>query len=104
MYTIALYTIILHILHSLYEFARFIHNIYTYVVNFLTFDNGDDNVERVTVEIRGLKKKPHHLVFMLGNEEPSLKDLANIVLWSTAAGIPIISFYDHIGEDFIIFL
>ncbi|GJQ74822.1 hypothetical protein Trydic_g21659 [Trypoxylus dichotomus] len=38
-----------------------------------------------------------HITILLGTEEPSYKDLTNIVLWSIAAGIPFISFYDYKG-------
>lgn len=38
-----------------------------------------------------------HLTVLLGTEQPSFKDLANLVIWSLATGISFISFYDHQG-------
>ncbi|KAI4457710.1 hypothetical protein MML48_7g00011720 [Holotrichia oblita] len=51
----------------------------------------------IVKQTQALPKLPKHITILLGNEEPSYRDLTNIVLWSIAAGIPFISFYDHKG-------
>ncbi|RZB39215.1 nogo-B receptor [Asbolus verrucosus] len=45
-----------------------------------------------------LGKTPTHLTVLLGGEEPSPKDLANLILWCMAAHITFISFYDYKGS------
>lgn len=53
--------------------------------------------DQVNVAIKKLDKIPRHMVVVLGTETPSYRDLANIVVWCVAAGIPHISFYEHSG-------
>lgn len=49
-------------------------------------------------DLKKLGKMPVHLTILLGkDEEPSLKDLSNMVLWSLFTGITFISFYDSNG-------
>lgn len=43
-----------------------------------------------------LKKKPNHISFII-DEEPSFKDLANLVSWCLLARISFVSFYDYRG-------
>lgn len=45
-----------------------------------------------------LSKKPKHLTVLLGAEEVSLKDLANVIIWSLTTQISFISFYDYKGK------
>ncbi|XP_044261987.1 dehydrodolichyl diphosphate synthase complex subunit Nus1 isoform X2 [Tribolium madens] len=45
-----------------------------------------------------ITKIPTHLTVLLGNEEPAVKDLANLILWCLAARITFISFYDYKGS------
>lgn len=97
MLTVTIYSLILYILHGIYEMVRVIHTFYVRLSNYWI----RDDLAKLSKDIKKLSKRPHHLVFMLGNEEPSFKDLANIVLWSISAGIPIISFYDHNGKSLL---
>lgn len=100
MLTVTIYSVILYILHGIYDLMYIIHKFYVRLSNYWL----RDDLEKLSKDFKKLSKRPHHLVFMLGNEEPSFKDLANIVLWSVSAGIPIISFYDHNGKNCIIFI
>ena len=45
-----------------------------------------------------LKKMPAHVGFLLVEDEFSMKDLANMIVWSVALGISYISVYDINGE------
>ncbi|EEZ97509.1 dehydrodolichyl diphosphate synthase complex subunit Nus1 [Tribolium castaneum] len=45
-----------------------------------------------------ITKVPTHLTVLLGNEEPAVKDLANLILWCLSARITFISFYDYKGS------
>ncbi|KAJ3621647.1 hypothetical protein MTP99_003761 [Tenebrio molitor] len=51
-----------------------------------------------TEKLVKIEKIPRHLTVLLGTEEPSPKDLANLILWCLAARITFVSFYDHKGE------
>lgn len=44
-----------------------------------------------------ITKIPTHLTVLLGNEEPAIKDLANLIFWCLAARITFVSFYDYKG-------
>ncbi|ERL85251.1 dehydrodolichyl diphosphate synthase complex subunit nus1 [Dendroctonus ponderosae] len=59
-----------------------------------------DDVEAIRClekEIAVQNKIPKHLTVLLGQEEPSYPDLANIVLWSISHRIRFLSFYDYQG-------
>lgn len=43
-------------------------------------------------------KSLSHLAVILGNESISIKDIVRITLWSQAADITYVSFYDHKGK------
>ncbi|RUS75691.1 hypothetical protein EGW08_016557 [Elysia chlorotica] len=45
-----------------------------------------------------LKKVPSHVGILVAEDEFSLKDLANVIVWSVALGISYISVYDINGE------
>lgn len=49
-------------------------------------------------QLQKLEKLPVHLTVLLGTEEPSLKDLANLIVWSLTTRISFISFYDSKGD------
>ncbi|GLV31445.1 Transport and Golgi organization 14 [Carabus blaptoides fortunei] len=66
----------------------------SHVINFY---RETTDIDQINVAIKKLDKIPHHIVVVLGTETPSYRDLANIVVWCVAAGIPYISFYDHSG-------
>lgn len=48
--------------------------------------------------VRSVKNIPSHLAFILVDEQiVSVHDLANVVIWSFAAGISFLTFYDQDG-------
>ncbi|XP_045467681.1 dehydrodolichyl diphosphate synthase complex subunit Nus1 [Harmonia axyridis] len=59
----------------------------------------NENITSKYIEENGfeyLKKKPNHITFII-DEEPSFKDLANLVSWCLIARISFVSFYDYRG-------
>ncbi|XP_066138748.1 dehydrodolichyl diphosphate synthase complex subunit Nus1-like [Euwallacea fornicatus] len=44
-----------------------------------------------------ISKIPKHITILLGNEQPSFKDMANIISWCMGNQILFLSFYDHKG-------
>ncbi|KFB42549.1 AGAP000402-PA-like protein [Anopheles sinensis] len=48
-------------------------------------------------QLQHVEKVPKHLVVVLGPEEPNYTVLSNYILWSYAANIEYVSFYDHNG-------
>lgn len=47
--------------------------------------------------VTNLEKCPSHLAVIVGTEGINVQDFSNVVIWCIAAGISIISFYDHTG-------
>ncbi|CAH0553721.1 unnamed protein product [Brassicogethes aeneus] len=58
---------------------------------------GKHNNDVLLQKLKCLGKPPTHLTVLLGHEEPSYKDLANIVFYCISTGIPYLSFYDYKG-------
>lgn len=56
------------------------------------------------MQVRKFDKVPVHLTILLGDEEPSVKDLSNIILWSLLSGISFISFFDNQGSSLVNYL
>lgn len=104
--SIKVYEILLIFIHSLYTFIEIFHNILIYVRTKIInccHEVFGRNIKCVDSKFRSLNKIPQHVAVILGPEEPSFKDLVNIVIWCTASGIPFISFYDHNGKYKILF-
>ncbi|CAB3359281.1 Hypothetical predicted protein [Cloeon dipterum] len=58
-----------------------------------------EQITQVASCVKQLKNVPSHLAFLLVEENVvSVHDLANVVIWSFAAGISFITFYDHDGK------
>lgn len=99
------------IIHALYTYFEFLYSVWVYLFKrvlliYRTVRSLDD-WEYVREQANRLEKIPTHITILLGNEEPSYQDLANLVMWSVASGTTFVSLYDHKGKSirsFIIFL
>ncbi|XP_044757717.1 dehydrodolichyl diphosphate synthase complex subunit NUS1 [Coccinella septempunctata] len=88
------YEIIYSIVYSLFIFYETVNDFWN---NLKKQSNNSITLEYF--EEKGfecLKKKPNHITFII-DEEPSFKDLANLVLWCLIARISFVSFYDYRG-------
>jgi hypothetical protein len=57
-----------------------------------------EDFSRISDIVRTVKNIPSHLAFILVDEQiVSVHDLANVVIWSFAAGISFLTFYDQDG-------
>lgn len=94
-----IYIILLFILYRIADFLEFLHDVWVFIkLKILPPSNGKiSDFSEIVKQTHSLPKLPKHITILLGNEEPSYRDLTNIILWSIAAGIPFISFYDHKG-------
>ncbi|XP_034949147.1 dehydrodolichyl diphosphate synthase complex subunit Nus1 [Chelonus insularis] len=93
---------ILALIHFLYSAYIFINTQWTYLqrelANFIhprTLNCLENILDEC--DINKIKKLPRHLVIVVGIEDVSFSDLARIIVWSIALGIPCISFYDKNG-------
>ncbi|KAF7268225.1 hypothetical protein GWI33_018683 [Rhynchophorus ferrugineus] len=57
-----------------------------------------DKINSLEKDVHRRKKLPNHLTVLLGQENPSYNDLANIVVWCMLNHIKFLSFYDHKGQ------
>lgn len=101
--TLFTYKVIYIIVHYLYSFFEYIYDAWFKVKRtVISYCHGTpcsaDNLTYVYSEARKLGKIPNHLTILLGHESHSVQDLSNIILWSLAAGVPFISFYDSNGK------
>ncbi|KAF4522148.1 hypothetical protein B566_EDAN012610 [Ephemera danica] len=98
-----LYRVLLNLIHVLYSCLETFMVLWCCVrkkyENFWCKSELKDDFYYVTNFVRNVKNIPSHLAFILINEDEIVcfEDLANIVLWSLAAGVSFVSFYDHNG-------
>lgn len=92
--------IIVHYLYSIFEYVydtwcnvkQTVSSLYHRTVY------SENNLAYIYSEAHKLGKIPNHLTILLGHEHHSIKDLSNFILWSLAAGVSFISFYDSKGK------
>lgn len=99
----------MHVCRGLYLFLHSIYTIFEYVYNALDFViraiitichevlPRTEKTKQIKNELHKIIKTPGHLTVLLGHDEPSLKDLANLIVWCLATQITFISFYDYKG-------
>ncbi|CAG9769636.1 unnamed protein product [Ceutorhynchus assimilis] len=96
-----LYKVLYVLVHSIFTVYEWITDALERIGSvFVDFCHGFFNIQRrnyLKNEIAKKNKIPKHLTVLLGREEPSFQDLANIVLWCLASRIVFLSFYDHRG-------
>ena len=90
----------MHLIYDIYIVARRLYDqCRHYLLDFCygptTIDSEIDYVREAKSQ---LKKSVNHLVVILGNESISIKDIVKITVWSRAADISFLSFYDHCGR------
>lgn len=94
-----LHKLVLYTLHLLYSLFEYLQDLRFYIRKYLSKNNTSSVLHKEYInQIVQLKKVPEHLTVLIGYDNASLKDLANLVLWCLAVGIPYISFYDHTGN------
>lgn len=94
------YIVLLFILHRIVDIFELLCDTWVYL-KFKIIPSYNSNISdfsEITRRTNLLQKLPKHLTILLGAEDPSYKDLTNIVFWSIAAGIPFVSFYDYKGN------
>lgn len=52
-------------------------------------------IKYVEEKTKQLSKIPAHLCLALGEDDTSYEQLDNLIAWSVAAGVSVLSFYDH---------
>ncbi|GLH00647.1 Dehydrodolichyl diphosphate synthase complex subunit nus1 [Gryllus bimaculatus] len=97
-----LYRIIWTFIYLLCSFVDFVksmtvslHKKYT---NYYKTLRLEDELKLITQAVKHMDKTPSHIVFVIGNENISFRDLGNVIVWCIAAGVSFISFYDFEGE------
>ncbi|KAJ8918995.1 hypothetical protein NQ315_016899 [Exocentrus adspersus] len=102
MWSACLFRALFFLAHSIYTVFEYIHGAVDSVINALVAVchevlSPTEKNKQLQRELEKVNKTPVHLTVLLGHEEPSLKDLANLVLWCLATRISFISFYDYKG-------
>lgn len=54
-------------------------------------------LESIATDAKQLQKLPSHLGLLVGEEQVSVCDISNVVCWSFATGVQIVSLYDPKG-------
>lgn len=99
LFTDLIYTTIYRLVHFIYTIIEFLWNAVDSVRQHKV-----TVVERHEFPPQGVRRlrqcindPPVHLTVLLGNEQPSYEDLANIIMWCLIARISFVSFHDHKG-------
>lgn len=92
--------VLLHVIYDIFSGTRHLfYNVKQYLEDTFCSPRGlKSEIEYVHRERVRLKKPLSHLVVILGNEVISIQDIVRITLWSHAAGVSYVSFYDHRGD------
>lgn len=88
--------------HSIYTILEYAYNALNFVINAIVTICHEvlpatSKNKQIKCELYKINKRPAHLTVLLGHEEPSLKELANLIVWCLATQITFISFYDYKG-------
>ena len=84
------------ILHSLITLYNSIHRCIKYVLNFEICRI--HSVTKLRNAAKSITRLPIHLGIVLGEENFSFTDLANMILWSSVMNINCLSIYDVYGK------
>lgn len=96
----ALYVLV-HSIFTVYEWIfDALIEIGDVIVDFCHEFSNSQRTNYLKSEIARKNKIPKHLTVLLGKEEPSYKNLANIVGWCLVNRIVFLSFYDYEGNFF----
>ena len=92
--------VLIHLIYDIYLEARrlFDHCRQYFLDIYYGPFNLKSELDYICKEKSFLGKSLTHLVVILGNESISVKDIVKIALWSQAADITYVSFYDHKGK------
>uniref|UniRef100_A0A6P7FJK3 ditrans,polycis-polyprenyl diphosphate synthase [(2E,6E)-farnesyldiphosphate specific] n=1 Tax=Diabrotica virgifera virgifera TaxID=50390 RepID=A0A6P7FJK3_DIAVI len=91
--------ILLHSLYTIFEnIWRTLLFIYQNCIRVINPESTFDDADQLKKRLSRLTKKPQHLTIIIGVEECSLVDLANLVYWCLGLNIPYVSFYDYKGN------
>ncbi|XP_050679012.1 dehydrodolichyl diphosphate synthase complex subunit nus1 [Leptidea sinapis] len=90
------------LLHLVVNLLVAVKNIYRRLCVKLNYSNREQDVKtevRIVLEhASNIRKELKHLVFFANTDEHSIEELARVVIWSLAFGIPFVSFYDETGQ------
>ncbi|XP_018576699.1 dehydrodolichyl diphosphate synthase complex subunit Nus1 [Anoplophora glabripennis] len=102
MWKMYMYRTLYLLVHGIYTIFEYVHNAFYFVVNtIITICHevlpASKKHKQIKTELHKIIKTPAHLTVLVGHEEPSVKDLANLIIWCLATQISFISFYDYKG-------
>ncbi|KDR22627.1 dehydrodolichyl diphosphate synthase complex subunit nus1 isoform X2 [Zootermopsis nevadensis] len=98
--TFSLFRVLWTLLHVFLTAVHFIESVWNSLrrkLDLVSKNYVDDELGFISRHVKLFNKIPSHLVVIVGNETISYRDLANVAVWSIAAGISFVSFYDHHG-------
>lgn len=94
----ALYLLV-HTLFAVYKWlSRILDDVGSVFVGFCHEFGASQRINHLKNEIARSGKVPKHLTVLLGQEQPSYEDLANVVHWCITNRIVFLSFYDYRGK------
>lgn len=87
-------------LHTFYSIFKFVYDQWFHLKRRFTDHevSANESLNYVVREARKFDKIPTHLTLLLGQEQHSINDLTNLIVWCLAAGISFVSFYDCKGK------
>lgn len=97
---------LLTLIHIIYKLISFIHYYYSFVSLKVKTQIWNRCLLRTTdlcilKKNSRFKKIPNHLVIIINEEKQTIQNIHQLLNWSTAIGIPYISFYDCQGNIFV---
>lgn len=89
---------LVHLIYTILEIICVLKQFVTFIWNCRNVSNTHiDDVLFIEKHSGTLKRIPKHVVYIVRNDDFSLIDFANLIIWSLTAGVSFISFYDKEG-------
>lgn len=97
------YKVLYVLIHTLYTIIEFVWTIVSHIydrlkVIYTGLGNDKKEIDHLQQRLSRISKIPKHLTVILGVEEYTTIDLANLICWCISVKIPYISFYDFKGN------
>ncbi|KAL8585802.1 hypothetical protein ACOMHN_037365 [Nucella lapillus] len=89
---------ILRLIHYVLALGEFTYGIFKSLPQYKSIFAKKQYTSKVEADAKKLSKVPLHIGFVVVENEFSLRDLANMIIWSITMGISHISLYDMNGE------
>ena len=89
----------LRLIHYVIALGEFGFGVLKFIPQYVSQFAKKDHAAKIEADAKCLRKLPLHIGLVLVENDFSLRDLANIIVWSVTLGISHVSIYDANGME-----